>query len=164
MATTTRLTDPRNPLHVPTTATEAPWQRSVHPHRQQPAADPCRRRLNPVTVEFWLGGFVLGTGGAIVGACRPYRHPVAVTISVLWWGIFLGCFGGSIGALLGLWSEQTPASPLQGSEAAGKSLSRADSSALPPGTSAFLSGANRGSTGVRARTSFSDGLHGKAEA
>jgi hypothetical protein len=39
----------------------------------------------------------------------PYRHPVAVTISVLWWGIYLGCFGASLGALLGLWAEQTSA-------------------------------------------------------
>ena len=70
MATTTRLTDPRNPLHVPNTATEAPWQRAAYPHRQQPAADPCWRRLNPVNVGFWLGGFVLGTGvPSLVLAC-----------------------------------------------------------------------------------------------
>jgi hypothetical protein len=41
----------------------------------------------------------------------PYRHPVAVTANVLWWGIFLGCLGASIGALFGLWAEQTPDSP-----------------------------------------------------
>jgi hypothetical protein len=35
----------------------------------------------------------------------PYRHPVAVAANVLWWGIFLGCLGASIGALLGLWKE-----------------------------------------------------------
>jgi hypothetical protein len=38
----------------------------------------------------------------------PYRHPVAVTANLLWWGIFLGCLGASLGALLGLWAEQTP--------------------------------------------------------
>jgi hypothetical protein len=58
-------------------------------------------------VGFWLGGFVLGTAGAIVGACMPYRHPVAVTISILWWGIYFGCFGAYIGALLGLWKNRT---------------------------------------------------------
>jgi hypothetical protein len=41
----------------------------------------------------------------------PYRHPVGVTISLLWWGIYLGCFGASIGALLGLWWDHSSASP-----------------------------------------------------
>jgi hypothetical protein len=59
------------------------------------------------TVGFWLGGALLGVGGGILGACLPYRHPVAVTISVLWWGIYLGWLGASMGALLGLWAEQT---------------------------------------------------------
>jgi hypothetical protein len=78
----------------------APWQR-------QPNANPRERRLNPVTVGFWLGGFILGIGGAIAGACMPYRHPVAVTISILWWGIFFECFGASIGALFGSWRHST---------------------------------------------------------
>jgi hypothetical protein len=50
----------------------------------------------------WLGAIVLGTGGAILGACLPYRHPVAVAGSALWWGLYFGCFGASIGALFGL--------------------------------------------------------------
>jgi hypothetical protein len=37
----------------------------------------------------------------------PYRHPVAVTMSVVWWGIYSGCFGASIGALFGLWRKRT---------------------------------------------------------
>jgi hypothetical protein len=80
-------------------------------HRKpRPQANPVSlalRRLNPVAVGFWLGGFVLGTAGAIVGACMPYRHPVAVTISILWWGIYFGCFGAYIGALLGLGKNRT---------------------------------------------------------
>jgi hypothetical protein len=29
------------------------------------------------------------------------RHPVGLTISMLWWGIYLGCLGASIGAGIG---------------------------------------------------------------
>jgi hypothetical protein len=116
------------------------------------------------TLGFWLGAIALGTAGCLLGASMPYRHPVARTISVLWWGIFLGCFGSSLGALLGLWAEQPPASPFQGSGAAGKSPSGANSPALPPGTSSILSGANRGSDNVRARSVLSDGSHGRVEA
>jgi hypothetical protein len=105
MAITTHLTDPQNPLLGATTPTKAHLQRAGQQHRRQPGVK--RRRLNPVTVGFWLGGFVLGTGGAIVGACMHYRHPVAVTLSSLWWGIYFGCFGASIGALFGLWKNRT---------------------------------------------------------
>src|SRR5262245_35931161 len=56
-------------------------------------------------------GAFLGVGGCILGSCMPYRHPVAVALSVLWWGIYLGCFGASVGALLGMWAEPTPAPP-----------------------------------------------------
>jgi hypothetical protein len=31
----------------------------------------------------------------------PYHHPVAVAISVVWWAVYLGCFGASVGALSG---------------------------------------------------------------
>jgi hypothetical protein len=62
---------------------------------------------------FCLGGLVLGTAGCIMGACLPYDHPVAVTVSALWWGIYGGCFGANVGALLGLWAERTPALPFQ---------------------------------------------------
>jgi len=77
--------------------------------RAQPGA--ARRLRFDRTLGFWLGGFVLGTAGGILGGCLPYHHPVAVTISVLWWGIYFGCFGASIGALLGLWAEPVPAPP-----------------------------------------------------
>jgi hypothetical protein len=104
MTTITLLNESENPLHAATSATKPTWQSAADPRRQQLGAN--RRRLNPATVGFWLGGCVLGTGGAIVGACMPYHHPVAVTISILWWAIFLGCFGASIGALLGLWKNR----------------------------------------------------------
>jgi hypothetical protein len=43
----------------------------------------------------------------------PYRHPVAVTMSIVWWGVYLGSFGAVIGALLGLRAEKTSASRSQ---------------------------------------------------
>ena len=46
----------------------------------------------------------------------PYRHPVGVTISILWWGIYLGCLGASIGAGIGglvglLWDRTLVSTP-----------------------------------------------------
>jgi hypothetical protein len=107
MATAPRLIDPRDPPCSPTTGGNGHWRGAVRSYHGQPAADLCRRRFNRVTLGFWLGGLVLGAGGCILGACQPYRHPVAVTISVLWWGIYFGCFGASIGALVGLWTDRT---------------------------------------------------------
>jgi hypothetical protein len=34
----------------------------------------------------------------------PYTHPVAIAISMIWWGIYIGCFGASLGALFGLFT------------------------------------------------------------
>jgi hypothetical protein len=107
MATTARLTDPRNRLHLSTITTKESRQRGVRLHGTQAGANLSGRQFNPVTVGFWLGGLVLGMAGAIVGACLPYRHPVAVTMSILWWAIYSGCFGASIGALFGLWRKRT---------------------------------------------------------
>jgi hypothetical protein len=95
--------------------------------RQSLARSP---RLARTTIGFWLGGAILGTGGCILGVCMPYHHPVAVVISALWWGIYFGCFGGSIGALLGLWAERTPAPLSQVSDGLRTPLSRADSIAF----------------------------------
>jgi hypothetical protein len=69
-------------------------------------------------IGFWLGGGVLGTAGCMLGVCMPDLDPVARVISALWWSIYLGCLGGSVGALIGLgaahvrggerWSEERP--------------------------------------------------------
>jgi hypothetical protein len=72
-----------------------------------------RHRFDWVTLGFRPGAAALATAGCILGACMPYHHPVAMGISVLWWGIFLGCFGAS-GALVALLSERTPISPSAG--------------------------------------------------
>ena len=62
-----------------------------------------RARFNPVTLGFWLGGVALGAVGCLVGAALPHRYPVGAAVSILWWGIFLGCWGASLGAQVGPW-------------------------------------------------------------
>jgi hypothetical protein len=49
----------------------------------------------------------------------PYRHPAAVAISVLWWGVYLGCLGAGIGSLMGLLTKRAPAAPSRVSGGAG---------------------------------------------
>ena len=71
-------------------------------------------------VGAWLGGVALGMGGCLFGASMPYHHPLGVVVSVLWWGLYLGCLGMSLGALLGLWAESSPVHPSQGGDSAGK--------------------------------------------
>jgi hypothetical protein len=144
MARTPRLTDLRNPPPAPITTGNGEWQRADGPHQGRPAANPCRRRFDRVVLGFWLGGVILGVGGCLFGASRPYQHPVGVAVSVLWWGIYCGCFGASIGALVGIWAEPTPASPSPGPDGAGKPPSGTDSPALPAGSGGPLSGASRG--------------------
>jgi hypothetical protein len=74
-----------------------------------------RPRFGRATIGFWLGGSLLGTGGCILGASMPYHHPVALVISALWWGIYLGCFGASVGALGAILTER-PRGPRSGSQ------------------------------------------------
>src|SRR5262249_53456658 len=85
---------------------------------KSPARSP---RLARSTIGFWVGGGLLGTGGCILGVCMPYHHPVAVVLGALWWGIYLGCWGGSVGALMALLTERAPAPASPGVD--GRSLS-----------------------------------------
>jgi hypothetical protein len=155
MVNTPHSTDLRKLPTSPVTAAHADEHRTVHPHTGQLAANPSRRRFGWDVIGFWLGGAVLGGGGCILGACMPYRHPVGVAISVLWWGIYLGCFGASLGALFGLWTARTPASPSQESDGADKPPSGAADPAVPAGYSCFLSGANWSGTGAGGSTTCS---------
>jgi hypothetical protein len=84
------------------------------------------RRIRRSTVGFWLAGVILGTAGCVLGASISYHHPVARVLSALWWGIYFGCFGASIGALIGLYMDRTPAPPSQESEGGGKPSTAAD--------------------------------------
>jgi hypothetical protein len=90
-------------------------QSTIRPYNRRTAAEPDHHRFSRVAIGFWLGGLTLAVAGCTLGACTPYRHPVGVTISILWWGTYLGCLGASIGAgiagLFGLWWDRTPASP-----------------------------------------------------
>ena len=99
----------RKPMYVPMIAeSEARTQTTRAGKRRAVVSPP--RRFDRVSVGFWLGGATLGTGGCILGGCMPYHHPVAMAISVIWWGIYLGCFGASIGALFGLFTHRAPSS------------------------------------------------------
>jgi hypothetical protein len=76
-------------------------------HRRFPGPTPkAPNGLSPLSIGFWLGGGLLGPGGCILGVCMPYHHPVAVVISALWWGIYLGSLGASVGALIVLLTER----------------------------------------------------------
>jgi hypothetical protein len=99
-------------------------QAQLAPCRQTPTASrAAAARKRPGTVRrpfrrtafgFWLGGVGLGAAGCILGACQPYRHPVAVAISVLWWGIYFACFGASLGGLIGRLTECRATPPSRG--------------------------------------------------
>jgi hypothetical protein len=39
--------------------------------------------------------------GCVLGVFMPYRHPVSLTFSMFWWGIWLGFMGAYIGACVG---------------------------------------------------------------
>jgi hypothetical protein len=105
-----------------------------------------RRRFSRGT-GFWLGGIVLGAGGCLFGASMPYHHPVGVVVSVLWWGLYCGCFGMSLGALLGLWAEQRPAFPSQRQDGAGKPPAAANRPIAPADDSGIAKGASRATGG-----------------
>jgi hypothetical protein len=47
----------------------------------------------------------------------PYHHPVAMSISVIWWGIYLGCFGASLGGLFGSFTQCAPSAARTGAVA-----------------------------------------------
>ena len=88
-------TDRRTPASSAIAAEKAEWQRGS-----------CRR-FDRILLGFWLGGGFLGTVGCVLGACMPYHHSVARVFSVLWWGIYCGCLGASVGALPGLLLKRT---------------------------------------------------------
>jgi hypothetical protein len=77
-------------------------------------------RFSPLTIGFWLGGAGMGMGGCLLGALMADGHPVAVAVSVLWWGLYLGCFGASVGALVGALTDRAPPRPSPTWDGAGK--------------------------------------------
>jgi hypothetical protein len=100
--------------------TPTPWavhqalgeRRKAAPAQQAKAiAIPARRGFDRVTVGIFVGGLLLGPAGCILGAVMPHRHPVGMTISVLWWGFYCGCLGASIGALIGQFTRRAATAP-----------------------------------------------------
>ena len=113
MASTPHMTDLRNLPPSLVAKGNGEWQGAVHPPARLPAARRFRLRFDR-GVGYCLGGVVLGAAGCLLGACMPYHHPVAVMISVVWWGLFWGGFGTWLGALLGMLAERAPASLCHG--------------------------------------------------
>jgi hypothetical protein len=98
-----------------------------------------RRGLDRVTLGFWVGGVVLFTVGCILGGSQPYQHPAARMVSVAWWGIYIGCLGAGIGALLGLFTKPAAPPPAQEPDSAGQPLSDQDIDCGPCPTNAVVS-------------------------
>ena len=94
------------------------------------AATSIRRRFDRVARGFLVGGLTAGAAGCVLGAGMPYERLVAVAMSVLWWGLYLGCLGASLGALLALCTQRTPVRPFRGLDDAGEPPTGADLDAI----------------------------------
>jgi hypothetical protein len=116
----------RDTLHAPGRRKLSWPDTTAKSERQSPAQPP---RFARATIGFWLGAVVLGTAGCIPGGRMPYQHPVAVVLSALWWGVYLGCFGGSVGAVAALLTERARVPP--SGRAAGPGQPGPERAALP---------------------------------
>src|SRR5262245_49951097 len=100
-----RSKDNQKPTLVPVIAKDEVRNRAAWVGGRQTVASLSRwRRFNRATIGFWLAGATSGIAGSIFGACMHYHHPAAIVISMIWWGIYLGCLGASIGALFGMFT------------------------------------------------------------
>jgi len=105
MVNTECSTDSQRPTLVPVTPEDEAWNRTAGVGGRQTVASLSRwRRFDRRSIGFWLAGATSGIGGCIFGACMPYQHPAAIVISIIWWGVYLGCLGASIGALIGVFT------------------------------------------------------------
>jgi hypothetical protein len=113
--------------------------------RTEPKSPARSPRFDRAMIGFWLGSLALGTAGGVLGVCMPYHHPVAVVISALWWGVYLGCFGGSVGGLIARFTERAPAAPSRGSGGAPAPPGGADGRAFPAGAHGIVTAVQAGS-------------------
>ena len=143
MASTPCLTGERKPPPSPIAAGNGDGQSPARPQQWALAANSFHHRFDRATIGFWVGWVLSAAGGCLFAASMTHQYPGGAVISVLWWGIYCGCTGASISALVCWLTERTPASPPQGPEGAGKPPSGAVGPALPAGPSGSLSGANR---------------------
>jgi hypothetical protein len=90
---------------MPEIAENEAWARTTRAGIKRAVAN-TPRRFDRISLGLLLGGATFGTGGCILGCCMPYHRHVAAAISVIWWGIYLGCFGASLGALFGLFTQR----------------------------------------------------------
>src|SRR5262249_11440739 len=90
---------------VPVTAESAVRTGTARAERKRTSAR-LPRRSDRVSLGFWVGGATFGTAGCVAGYLMPYHHPVAIAVSVIWWGIYIGCFGASLGALVALFTTR----------------------------------------------------------
>jgi hypothetical protein len=90
-------------------ASNADRDSAAVPYESESTAKVLRRRFDRDRGAL-LGGVCFGVGGWFLGASMPCQHWDSVAISAIWWGIYMGCFGLSLGALLGLWAGSTLAS------------------------------------------------------
>jgi hypothetical protein len=86
---------------LPSSTETGNGQTGIRPNKWQTAIRAVRRRFDPITIGFLAGGATLGMAGCILGVFVPYRHPVSLTFSMLWWGFWLGFMGAYIGACVG---------------------------------------------------------------
>jgi hypothetical protein len=126
VADTPRATEFRSPAPFPSSTGHWEWQRADSPRTGPDAFNPFRLRLDRVTLGLRIGGLTAGAAGCLLGACLPYERSVAVALSVFWWGLYLGCFGASLGALLALGTQRTAARPSRFSDGTGRPLTAAD--------------------------------------
>jgi hypothetical protein len=140
---------------APPTSTFQPPGGKATPHRGLSAPrEPARGslvhagRFSPVAIGFWLGGAGMAVAGCLLGAMMPYRHPVAVALSVLWWGLYLGCLGAWVGALVGALTDRAPPRPSATGDGAGMVVTELepDSRAADAGSTAVC--AARGPRGL----------------
>jgi hypothetical protein len=64
------------------------------------------RGADPITIGMLAGGLLLGALGVAVAASYSYAHAAGMVISLIWWGIYFGALGASIGALPGLFTQR----------------------------------------------------------
>jgi hypothetical protein len=90
---------------TPSPATTGELRHGPQPHGPRSAVR-SRRGFRGRTIGFWAGAVVGAAAGCFFGASMKYEATLAVTFSVIWWGIYGGCLGCSVGALFGLGGER----------------------------------------------------------
>jgi hypothetical protein len=94
--------------------------------------------------------------GCTLGTLMPYRQPVAVALSALWWGLYFGGFGAAIGAIVAEFTGRTKGLRLPGPEEAGEQAMEAEIDfhlqiGEPPGRTCMAAASETAGTGANPR-------------